>query len=78
METSQIFQILVLVFGGLSLLWNQVIRHKIDNWNDRAGLIEFYTGLHEFLGKLSFHHKRVSGVLLGIALIFGIIAILVS
>ena len=79
MELTQIFQLLTIVFVGiLPLLWNLVLRQKIDNWNDRAGVVEFYTGLHESLGYLNFHHKIVSGVLVSIGLFFGILAILVS
>ena len=79
MEPTQIFQILAVVFAGiLPLLWNLVLRQKINKWNDRAGVVEFYTGLHESLGYLSFHHKIVSGVLVSIGLVFGILAILFS
>ena len=79
METSQFFQILALVFAGiLPLLWNLLLRKKIDHYNDRAGLIESFQRLHYALGYLSWHHKMVSGVLVGIGIIFGIIGILYS
>jgi len=78
-ELTQTFQLLFIVFAGiLPLLWNFVIKPKIDKWNDQAGLQEFYTGLHEFLGKLSFHHKKVTGVLGSIGIVFGLLSILVS
>jgi len=78
-ELTHTFQLLTIVFVGiLPLLWNLVIRQKIDNWNDRAGIIEYYKGLHESLGYLSYYHKIVSGVLVSIGLFFGIIAVLVS
>jgi len=79
MEQAQIFQILALVFIGiLPLLWNLILRQKIDKWNDQAGLIEFYRGLHESLGYLSWHHKIVSSVLVSIGLFFALLAILVT
>lgn len=79
MELTQTFQLLAIVFGGiLFLLWNFVFKPKIDKWNDRAGLVESFTGFHESLGLLSFHHKKVSGVLIGIGIIFGVLSVLVS
>ncbi len=67
------------MFGGvLLLLWNFAFKPKIDKWNNRVGVQEFYTGLHEPLNYLSCNHKIVSGVLVGIGIVFGLLSILVS
>jgi len=79
MESTQFYQILALVFAGiLPLIWNLVLRGKIENYNDRAGLIESFKRVHVTLGYLNFHHKFVSGSLVGIGIVFGIIGILLS
>ena len=51
---------------------------KIDIHLDHMTLDPAFKPVNEFLGKLSYYHKIVSGILVGIGIIFGIITILVS
>ena len=78
MELTQIFQIVSILFGGFAVMWNLTLRHKVDDYVESHSMITTDSRLLEFLGKMAYYHKRVTGILFSIVVIFGIFAVLVS